>query len=154
MLDVYTACKEHLEEHEYEACRSMSCAERIFFRKDHLVQHLRLTHGVKFSPWMNSWKRVRDDIKSRCGFCNVTMSSWKERTSHLAYHYKAGASMSDWVGGWGFEPDVERLVENAKRPEQRTQTMLRPSYLDSCAGIQPANALRQQVSSTAKGPDP
>ncbi|KAI5286361.1 hypothetical protein KEM54_006852 [Ascosphaera aggregata] len=125
--------RDHLEEHNYEDCRDKACADRSFLRKDHLAQHLRLMHNVKFSSWMSSWRHTRDDIKSRCGFCGTSFSSWKVRVEHLTYHFKQGTTMSDWKGGRGFDSDVEQLVENARCPE--TMIKIPPSYLDGIAAV-------------------
>ena len=46
----------HIESHHYSACQERSLEERTFHRKDHLVQHLRLVHGVRFAQWsMAQW---------------------------------------------------------------------------------------------------
>ncbi|KAI5300945.1 hypothetical protein KEM56_002078 [Ascosphaera pollenicola] len=125
--------REHLEEHDYDVCRDKACAERSFWRKDHLAQHLRLVHNVKFSSWMNSWQRTREHVKSRCGFCEKQLTSWKERVEHLASHFRAGCTMSEWKGGWGFEPDVGQSVQNALDPEVANRS--RPSYIHGLTAI-------------------
>jgi hypothetical protein len=107
---------EHLESHNYSSCQERTVQERTFYRKDHLNQHLRLMHNVKFSPWMEHWRSATAEILSRCGFCNTTFTTWKDRVDHLAAHFKKGADIAQWQGDWGFEPFVERLVENAMPP--------------------------------------
>jgi hypothetical protein len=89
----------------------------MFYRKDHLQQHLTLVHGATFrrTP-METWKRQNQLIRSRCGFCNLAMDSWDERVDHIAEHFKTGKSMADWEGGWGFEPHVADKVESAIPP--------------------------------------
>lgn len=106
----------HLETHQFLACHEKTLAERTFYRKDHLRQHLRLIHNVKFDPHMDTWKSTTFEIKSRCGFCPSTFTTWQARADHLAAHFRNGADMSGWGGGWGFESHVERLVENAIPP--------------------------------------
>src|SRR4029077_19202768 len=69
---------EHLESHNYTICQEKTVQERTFFRKDHLNQHLRLMHNVKYSPWMDLWRSTTTEIKSRCGFCGSCFTSWKE----------------------------------------------------------------------------
>jgi hypothetical protein len=109
----------HIEAHHYSSCQDRSLDERTFHRKDHLVQHLRLVHNAKFEAWsMKSWMIPMPDIKSRCGFCTLEMSTWLERTDHLADHFKLGATMADWKGDWGFEDHMQRLVESAVPPCQ------------------------------------
>jgi hypothetical protein len=107
---------DHLEAHNYSACAEKSVAERTFYRKDHLNQHLRLMHNVRFDPSMDKWRSHTTEIISRCGFCGVTLTTWKGRADHLATHFKNGADMAQWQGDWGFEPVVQSLVENAMPP--------------------------------------
>lgn len=107
---------DHLESHNFSSCQEKTVQERTFYRKDHLNQHLRLMHNAKFGPWMEHWRSTTTEIKSRCGFCNATFTTWKDRVDHLAAHFKNGADMAQWQGDWGFEPFVQRLVENAIPP--------------------------------------
>lgn len=107
----------HMEGHQYAACQGRSPEERTFHRKDHLVQHLRLVHGAKFAQWsMARWMVPMPNIESRCGFCSLSMSTWEERTDHLADHFKAGATMADWHGEWGFDQTTLNMVESAIPP--------------------------------------
>ena len=107
---------EHLEAHNFLQCQEKTLQERTFYRKDHLRQHLKLLHGTKFEPCMESWKSTTNEIKSRCGFCPSVFSTWQQRADHLAAHFRNGSDMSQWGGGWGFEPYVARLVEDAMPP--------------------------------------
>ncbi|KZZ89770.1 homeobox and C2H2 transcription factor [Ascosphaera apis ARSEF 7405] len=125
--------RQHLEEHNYDVCCDKPCADRSFWRKDHLAQHLRLIHNVKFSSRMNTWRRTREHVKSRCGFCDKSMTTWKERVEHLASHFRAGCTMSNWKGGWGFEPDVEQSIQDAIQPGLVHSS--RPSYIDGLVSI-------------------
>lgn len=106
----------HLETHNFGACEEKTIPERTFYRKDHLRQHLRLLHGATYNPKMEAWKSHTTSIKSRCGFCPAEFSTWGQRVDHLAAHFKNGSDMSKWQGTWGFEPYVDRLVENAMPP--------------------------------------
>jgi hypothetical protein len=107
----------HIESHHYSLCQERSLDERTFHRKDHLVQHLRLVHQAKFEAWsMKSWMIPMPDINSRCGFCGLEMTTWVERTDHLADHFKIGATMAEWKGDWGFDESTRRLVESAVPP--------------------------------------
>ncbi|OGM50948.1 putative homeobox protein meis [Aspergillus bombycis] len=107
---------DHLETHDYLACREKSSEQRTFTRKDHLRQHLKLTHYVDYHPSMEQWRESLTHIKSRCGFCNARFDTWPERVDHVADHFKKGADMVQWKGCWGFEPGVTKLVENAMPP--------------------------------------
>ncbi|KAL2835363.1 hypothetical protein BJY01DRAFT_238914 [Aspergillus pseudoustus] len=107
----------HLELHCYGACQAKPTVLRTFYRKDHLVQHLRLVHGVsRFIPPMESWKSNVDRVNSRCGICSATFELWSERTEHLAQHFREGASMKQWQGHRGLDPAVALAVENAMPP--------------------------------------
>ncbi|PYH89313.1 hypothetical protein BO71DRAFT_403162 [Aspergillus ellipticus CBS 707.79] len=108
----------HLEKaHDYDNCRDRPPEQRVFTRKDHLCQHLRLSHQVDgLHPGMDSWRETRTQIVSRCGFCDANFESWPDRVEHVADHFKHGADMIQWRGDWGFEPEVQRLVENAMPP--------------------------------------
>ncbi|KAK2768292.1 hypothetical protein FQN54_000145 [Arachnomyces sp. PD_36] len=108
--------EDHMESHNFSACQEKTILERTFYRKDHLNQHLRLMHNVKFDPWMEHWKSGTTEITSRCGFCSSTFTTWKDRVDHIAMHFKNGTDMSQWKGDWGFEPHIQKLVENSMPP--------------------------------------
>lgn len=110
----------HIESHNHSTCQERTLEERTFYRKDHLNQHLRLVHNVKFLDWsMKSWKVATPEIRSRCGFCGIVMDTWTIRVDHLAEHFKTGYSMADWKGDWGFENPVLDMVENSIPPCMR-----------------------------------
>ncbi|EGX92775.1 homeobox and C2H2 transcription factor, putative [Cordyceps militaris CM01] len=107
----------HIDSHNHSACQERAIEERTFYRKDHLNQHLRLVHNVKFlDNAMKQWKIATPEIRSRCGFCGIVMDSWTIRVDHLAEHFKTGYSMADWKGDWGFEVPVLDMVENSIPP--------------------------------------
>lgn len=110
----------HVESHNHSACQERTLEERTFYRKDHLNQHLRLVHNVKFCDWsMQPWKVATPEIRSRCGFCGIVMDTWTIRVDHLAEHFKTGYSMADWKGDWGFDNPVLDMVENSIPPCMR-----------------------------------
>lgn len=47
------------------------------------------------------------------------MSTWLERTDHLADHFKSGTTMASWQGDWGFDSYIAPLVETAISPGTR-----------------------------------
>lgn len=107
----------HIDTHNHSACQERTMAERTFYRKDHLRQHLKLVHGAKFASWsMDQWKATTPEIRSRCGFCGTVMDTWSIRVDHLAEHFKKGKSMADWKGDWGFDDPVLEMVENSIPP--------------------------------------
>ncbi|RAH86994.1 hypothetical protein BO86DRAFT_384979 [Aspergillus japonicus CBS 114.51] len=125
---------EHFDIHNYLVCQEKSPLERTFYRKDHLHQHLRSVHGVKFAAAsMSGWKSSVTEIQSRCGFCDARFHSWTARADHLAAHYKQGVEMREWHGDWGFAPEVLRLVENAMPPYLIGQEQLAPNPFSASA---------------------
>lgn len=126
---------EHMRAHNYDACENRPLGERSFYRKDHLFQHLNLVHHVRFDEaTMAHWRHDTGDFSSRCGFCDEVLSSWSERADHIAAHFKAGQTMAEWVGDWGFEPAVIERVENAIPPCE--------SYVSPFQGLSSANTFR------------
>jgi hypothetical protein len=107
---------DHLDLHNCRECGDKPIAGRTFYRKDHLAQHLRLVHGCKLLPGMDSWKSEAACIRCRCGFCSRDFTSWVDRCEHLAKHFRSGAKMRDWKGCRGFDEDVAALVKNAMPP--------------------------------------
>ncbi|KAL0929690.1 C2H2 type zinc finger domain-containing protein [Colletotrichum truncatum] len=90
-----------------------TCQERVFNRKDHLKQHLKLVHNAKGVDWvLKHWKTSSPAVRSRCGFCQKTLETWEDRVDHLADHFKAGKTMADWKDDWGFEGWVLETIEN------------------------------------------
>lgn len=111
---------DHIESHNHSTCLEKPLEARTFYRKDHLNQHLKLVHNVKFADWsMKHWKVATPSIRSRCGFCGIIMDTWAIRQDHLAEHFKMGYGMEDWKGDWGFERPVLDLVENSIPPCMR-----------------------------------
>lgn len=122
----------HISEHNYAACQHRDVGERTFYRKDHLQQHLKLVHDTKFMSWpMELWKQEIATLRSRCGFCELTLASWVDRTDHLAEHFKEGQTMASWKGDWGFDNHVLDMVENSMPPCMVLSLYSPLSYLSS-----------------------
>ncbi|RMZ73432.1 Benzoate 4-monooxygenase cytochrome p450 [Pyrenophora seminiperda CCB06] len=107
---------EHLQAHNHSVCAAGQSTPRVFRRKDHLVQHLRLVHAIETLPFIDDWKVKPPPVTSRCGICSTTLQTWDERADHLAAHFRAGKTMEDWKGELGFEPAVAARVINAFPP--------------------------------------
>nr|XP_036588219.1 benzoate 4-monooxygenase cytochrome p450 [Colletotrichum truncatum]KAF6799360.1 benzoate 4-monooxygenase cytochrome p450 [Colletotrichum truncatum] len=107
---------DHLEEHNHSACHDRPIEARSFGRKDHLVQHLRVMHKLEKLPQFNSWKVLATEVESRCGFCDLQLSTWNKRIDHLAAHFRKGLTMKDWKGEHGFSPTVAGKVIHALPP--------------------------------------
>ncbi|KAM0425921.1 hypothetical protein ACHAPT_008859 [Fusarium lateritium] len=99
------------------ACEVRPVEDKCFYRKDHINQHLKLVHNAQFLDWsMKSWKVTASEVRSRCGFCGITMNNWSTRVEHLAEHFKNGSTMADWRGDWGFEAPVLDMLESSIPP--------------------------------------
>ncbi|KAJ4363018.1 hypothetical protein N0V83_010136 [Neocucurbitaria cava] len=107
---------EHLQQHNHLAHNVTDSTPRVFRRKDHLVQHLRLVHGLDTLPLIDDWKIESMPVVSRCGFCNMTLNSWDERKDHLAAHFREGKTMANWRGDHGFDPAVAARLTHAFPP--------------------------------------
>ncbi|KAL3455673.1 hypothetical protein BJX64DRAFT_281902 [Aspergillus heterothallicus] len=115
--DEPTPSEAHISSHRASICAQNPLTLRTFYRKDHLLQHLRTVHKTtQFTPVMETWKSQETEVRSRCGFCAETFTRWAERNNHLAKHFRGGAQMCDWKGCRGFEPAVALAVENAMPP--------------------------------------
>lgn len=107
----------HLDGHHDIECSERPLKDRTFYRKDHLRQHLKLVHDCKYiDSIMQEWQVTKQDIKSRCGFCGADIATWTDRVNHLASHFKAGSTMADWKGDWGFESHINEIIENSMPP--------------------------------------
>lgn len=93
----------HWEMHDFQSCADKPVQNRLFTRRDHLLQHLRKFHGCeKPITGMETWRHAEmANFQSRCGFCDLFFRSWSERADHLATHFKAGLRMSVWTGARG-----------------------------------------------------
>ncbi|CAA9961934.1 hypothetical protein PTMSG1_05311 [Pyrenophora teres f. maculata] len=107
---------EHLKRHNHSVCAAGQSIPRVFRRKDHLVQHLRLVHGLETLPLIDDWKLETTPVTSRCGICDISLQTWDERADHLSAHFREGKTMADWKGELGFEPAVAARLINAFPP--------------------------------------
>ncbi|KAF1813767.1 hypothetical protein P152DRAFT_457136 [Eremomyces bilateralis CBS 781.70] len=114
--DTLNPDRAHLDTHNHRACEEKGLESRTFYRKDHLRQHLRLMHGCKLIPSMESWKSENGNVRSRCGFCDLYFESWSARNEHLSKHFRAGAKMVEWKSCRGFDCHVAAMVTNAMPP--------------------------------------
>ncbi|CAL5874766.1 uncharacterized protein PFLUO_LOCUS9068 [Penicillium psychrofluorescens] len=113
----------HLEEHEFAVCAEKPIAERSFSRKDYLWQHLRKFHGCTMPPVpdLDVWRSSGGIVRSRCGFCDCALPSWRARAEHLSEHFRNGARMEQWVGDWGLDAMAMGVLMNVVLPAQRGQ---------------------------------
>lgn len=87
----------------YLLCETAREYARPFSRKDHFIDHCRISHGrpnmtsvdMKGEPalWIypinSNWPRY-------CGFCDVTFTEWNERVKHVAEHFRKGSKIEQW----------------------------------------------------------
>lgn len=104
----------HIGLHNHESCQARPPSTRIFTRKDHLRQHLKLVHDCHVLP--DSWHLEAKFVNSRCGFCGQRFTTWDARNDHLVVHFKGGARMESWTGCRGLDTDVSAHVVAAMPP--------------------------------------
>lgn len=122
----------HYALHKPTACAPVfdnPSSRRIFSRKDHLRQHLRVAHNVHdiSNTIQQHWRSEMINLRSRCGFCNATFTRWDERVNHLVQEFHNGAEMKNWRGPRGFSADVEARATFSMPPylidvDAKTQT--------------------------------
>ncbi|KAJ5391570.1 hypothetical protein N7509_007060 [Penicillium cosmopolitanum] len=109
--------EEHIQFHRHMECQEKPSTLRTFYRKDHLLQHLRLFHGSQNAVTsIAKWKSEVTQINSRCGFCSETFTLWSDRNDHLAAHFRQGTQIKEWKGCRGLDPAVVLAVDNAMPP--------------------------------------
>lgn len=114
--------QEHIASHDFQSCAERPLGERVFARKDHLLQHLKKFHGCHKWPGQSlDLRRSRQTIlNSRCGFCAATFVTWNERVDHLVRHFKQGSQMKQWIGDWGFDLATMQSLRRAILPADRS----------------------------------
>lgn len=119
--DVLFPTPAHWDEHDFNVCVDKPIKERSFSRKDYLWQHLRKFHGCTKPPIsdLDAWRGSGANVKSRCGFCGCSLSTWTARAEHLAAHFKKGSRMEEWEGDWGLDAATMSILRNVVLPSQR-----------------------------------
>ncbi|OCL10766.1 hypothetical protein AOQ84DRAFT_208867 [Glonium stellatum] len=85
--------------HRLDECLGKPIEDRVFYRKDHLAQHIRNVHnGQLDSITAMFWKSEMDYANQSwaCGFCGEHLLNWDTRARHIAVHFKNGFDMSQW----------------------------------------------------------
>lgn len=82
--------------HQHFPCARGSESEKMFFRKDNLMQHLRITRHVGkshlkrmkglISSWENEPTLPPGSPFLICSICGNTSRDWKSRVNHIATH--------------------------------------------------------------------
>jgi hypothetical protein len=91
--------------HNFDFCLANTEEARTFYRRDHLVQHLRQVHRVDnvsdMQEIIQRWHRPAEPLNSKdpalhCGFCGVWLKDWENRVAHVSKHIENGSSTQDW----------------------------------------------------------
>lgn len=112
----------HIEVHEFDICATRPPSERTFNRKDHLWQHLRKFHQCTKMPSVEVCRSESNNVRSRCGFCGLSLQTWSARADHLAGHFKGGSRMDQWIGDWGLDSSVLAVLRDAVLPSDRAES--------------------------------
>lgn len=93
----------------YDKCRGKPFHQRVFFRKDHLSQHVRRGHyqfgnnlelrRLLETHFLNQGRKLRipnGHAALHCGFCGEDFDTWEARTKHVLAHYNQGATLDEW----------------------------------------------------------
>jgi hypothetical protein len=106
---------EHLALHNFPHCANGAIDDRMFFRYDHLLQHIMQRHMKElpnhnalsssgFQLWSSGFQLwcieampiPPDSPVLRCGFCGARCKDWDSRVSHIASHLRANIDKSEW----------------------------------------------------------
>ena len=86
--------------HRIADCQAREENERVFYRKEHLRQHFRNFHPEsKLTDQVAAAWKSMTNTQPRfwpCGFCNGLLGNWSLRESHIAQHFREGATMDSW----------------------------------------------------------
>ena len=129
--------------HSQWRCLDGTMDDRRFDRKDHLVQHLKIIHGImankSFPLNIETWKRnlYQPDVEPlwKCGFCSEARMPWEQRYLHLSEHIKGRVNVSLWrrciCTREGVPTNIFRTLQRL-----RPQIYLGTCYLYVWSGIQ------------------
>ena len=123
-------CEDHFSRHHrISECAKRPVSERTFYRPDHLRQHVKNFHGAAlYEVVQNRWKRKAADVGDKgftCGFCGVWLENWDRRETHIAGHFKEGATMAEWkdpavwVAQNKRKQDLDFALEKEKKPKEK-----------------------------------
>lgn len=123
---VETSCP---KTHRIKGCLIRGDKHRVFFRKEHLKQHVRNFHGSCLDDQVaQAWEfKTEDATRSwQCGFCTKVLEDWNAREIHLKQHFRDGATMDLW--NW----DCSQSGDSASAPPPRAPRprKARPAGLD------------------------
>jgi hypothetical protein len=100
---------DHLSKHAITPCADKCIADRTFFRKDLLKQHISHVHlPGKPTSAKNNFEVPREwtmgvELSASgpnscwCGFCECSFDTVTKRMDHVAQHFREGMSLTTWV---------------------------------------------------------
>jgi hypothetical protein len=104
----------HMESHRFSFCVNKSEEERVFARKDQLLDHIRRVHhqnrqteNLQLPKILDLWRRKNENIDPRalhCGFCGQSFRTWDDRAHHVGGHFRKGLDLQAW---WPLRRDNE-----------------------------------------------
>ncbi|KAF3091524.1 hypothetical protein TWF569_011356 [Orbilia oligospora] len=117
-------------------CHENSVAEKTFIRFDHFARHLRDAHNIdglkttfeanhesKEDPLHGVFQVLPGPANSRCGFCGETFSTWSDRVHHISHEFWwKKRKMEEWTGDWGFDREWMDRLQDARLPEDFTNS--------------------------------
>ncbi|KAK6356731.1 hypothetical protein TWF718_001073 [Orbilia javanica] len=117
-------------------CHENSMAEKTFIRFDHFARHLRDAHNIdglkttfeanhesKDDPLHGVFQVLPGPANSRCGFCGETFSTWSDRVHHVSHEFWwKKRRMEEWTGDWGFDREWLDRLQDARLPEDFTNS--------------------------------
>jgi Homeobox KN domain len=89
--------------HRIGECMNKSLNQRSFYRREHILQHIRGFHTSSLSSRMLSeWESSKNEAERfwKCGFCGEDIFGWDARATHIAAHFRKGLDMSTWRSEW------------------------------------------------------
>ncbi|KAI1272726.1 hypothetical protein F5Y07DRAFT_285333 [Xylaria sp. FL0933] len=98
-------------QHRFKECWEKQESERVFYRRDTFVQHLRSVHfkgsksGERITRYLDLAKckeSSRREISASdlvCHFCGFGADSWSARFQHIRRHFENGQTMKLWIPG-------------------------------------------------------
>ncbi|KAI3332698.1 hypothetical protein F4824DRAFT_286169 [Ustulina deusta] len=125
--------------HGFDECWAKSEADRTFFRKDTLYQHIvrvhkRSSEHSKFVQQLqlDYWSPEVDTsgYDLTCHFCGASNSNWFSRVRHISNHFGEGVTMDEWRPRYNIDYNQPEPLTSSMSPPledmEHTDQNLRP----------------------------
>lgn len=101
----------HIATEHFTSCFNKTRAERTFYRRDQLIQHIKGTHSFSRRPMDIHGEYVLTDLarhwevasapcpdipRLTCGFCGTICKTWQARQDHVSKHLQSGICKQSW----------------------------------------------------------